>query len=253
MDKGGDKKKKDDKIKFVILNENGDTIRQFSRKIDKKGLVRMSWGLETDGVESPSRRDREEDADPPRGDEAMPGIYKTVIMYGDLKDSITVEVKMDPRLNMTAQDLTAMKSAMTDLDVLIKESKSMYDKVKKAKKSVALIEKLTETLQDTTKKEWVKLNKEQSEKLAKLDELFFDKENQKGIQRNSEILTSYLFGARRYIRSSYGKPGGNAMVAFDKAKEKFAAVKKQVDDYFMGDYPSYKEKVSSLDFKLFEE
>ncbi len=249
----GGKKENTDKVKFTILNERGDTIRQFSRKVDKKGLVRMSWGLETNGTESPSPRPREKDADPPRGDNALPGIYKTIVNYGDQSDSIMVEIKMDPRLKMSSEDIADLKSAMSEQELLMAASTETYEKIKKAKKSLALIEKLTETLQDTTQKEIAKLNKEEDKKLAELHELFFNKDNQKGIQRNPEILTSYIFGARRYLQSSYGKPGSNAMIALDKAKAKYNEVKAKVDKYFAEDWEIYKGKIKSIDFALFED
>ena len=55
-----EKKDKKDKVTIQILNENGDTIRTFSRELDY-GLNRIIWGLERNGIEFPSRNQRKPD------------------------------------------------------------------------------------------------------------------------------------------------------------------------------------------------
>jgi len=248
----GEKKGKGDKLVFNIIDMSGDTVRTFTRKVDKKGLIRSSWNLATDGVRGPSRREVKEDDDLPGGNRALPGQYKVIITYGDHKDSIMTHVHLDPRLEMSEDDAKEMIAASGSLDGLMDSAKRSFDRITKAQKSISLIEKLTETLQDTTKSHIAKLTKSEKEKLEKLELLFFNKENQKGIQRNPDILTAKLFGARRYLRSSYGKPGANAMIAEAHAKRMTNEVLQKVDDYFEGDWIKYKQVIDDIDFDLFE-
>ena len=255
--KGDDKKekgKKDkDKISVVVLDTQGDTIRRFSRPVSKeKGLQRIGWDLSSDGVAFPSRRDRGEDADPPSGTDVLPGVYTIKVMYNGHEDSADVEVKMDPRVDMTAQDIAALKQSMSDLDPWVTRATDQYNKVKEAKKSITLIEKLTETLQDTTKEQIGKLNREYSKKLQELEELFVEKENVKGIQRNPENITGYLRSASRYIRSSYGPTTPNASIAVEKAKEKVIEMETKINAFFDTSWPDYKAKIESLNFSLFK-
>lgn len=247
------KKKESDKIRITVLDVKGDTIRNFSRKIDKKGLVRLNWNLESNGVRGPSRREEAEDADPPYGTAVLPGKYYIYADFNGAKDSMMTEVKMDPRIELTVQDLADNKKALKDYESLFQSATDLYDKVKKAKKSLGLIEKLTESLTDSTKTNIEKLNKEHKKKLEEMDDLFFNKEGLKGIQRDPENLQAYLFGGRRYIGASAGKPGPNAMIAVKQAKERFAQVEKQVADYLNGDWQKFKERILEVQFNLFKE
>lgn len=248
---GGDKKK--EKIHFTILGENGDTIRRFSREVSDQGINRIAWMLETDGIEGPSPRDRKEDSDPPRGDLALPGIYKALIKYGDMSDSINVEVRMDPRLDISTQDIADLKNALKEIDNLTEQSRQLYDKIKAAKKSMSIVQKLTETLSSDLQKDLNKLITDENKKLEDLHALFFNRDNLKGIQRNPEILTGYIGTARRYYMSSYGSPSPNAQLALDKAKRMYEEVKMEVDKYFESDWPMFKNKINETDFKIFED
>lgn len=251
-DKEKNEKVDKSKLKFIVLNQVGDTVRTFSRKIKDKGLIRTTWSLETDGVAGPSRREREEDADPPYGILALPGTYEVHVIYGDLKDSITVEVKTDPRIEMTDADRQAMVNAREKIDALMTRANDGFEKIRDAKESLAVVEKLVGTLTDTTKTNMGKLMKEHKKKLGQLEDLFFNKRGLKGIQRNPEVLNSYLGSARRYFAVAYGAPGPNAEVAFQKAVEKTDKVLAELEAYFAGDWKDFQQKVEATDFSIFK-
>ncbi len=245
------KKKEKDKLVFHVVDAQGDTIRTFSRKVDKKGLIRTSWNLEEDGVRSPSRRETKPDADLPGGSSVLPGSYKVIISYGTLKDSITTTVKLDPRVDITEYDLEALAKASAKYNETIKKSKEGFDRIAKAKKTIALIEKLSETLTDSAKVKVEQLTKSEKEKLEKLELLYFDKQGLKGIQRNPNNLNAFLRGGRRYIGSSYGEPGPNAMIAVQKAVSMATDVLTEVDTYFTKDWSDYKIEIEKIQFDLF--
>jgi len=253
VEKSKDKKKtKEDKLYFKVIDSKGDTVRRYARKIDEKGLIRTSWNLRVDGVRAPSRREVMDDDDLPGGNFALPGEYTMLITYGDWSDQITTTVHMDPRLEMSQDEMSAMVAAGDDFNQVIKSATESYAKVAKAKKSIALIEKLTETLSDSTKTMVGDLTKKEKKNIEALELLFFNKENQKGIQRNPDILTSKLFGARRYIGSSYGAPGANAQIADQKARTLTDQVVKKVDQYMDGDWKIFKEAIDAIQFKIFD-
>ena len=134
---------------------------------------------------------------------------------------------------------------------MIKKSTAAFDKLKKAKKKVELIEKLTETVQDTTKKAMAALNKSTKEQIEEMIVGFVDKQNLKGIQRNPTTLNRMVGGAGRYLRSSYGKPTPNAQVAIDKAEKAVTSSLEKIDTFFKEDWVEYQAKVKAMDFDLF--
>lgn len=253
MDKSKkDKKKKMDKVKCFVLDAQGDTVRTFTSKIKEKGLVQVNWNMRTDGVRMPSRRAAKPDADMPSGLSALPGKYTIVAQYGDETAQTEVEVKLDPRVeDITPQDIQDLKAAYEEMATMMENSNAAFDKLKKAKKKVVLIEKLTETVQDTTKKAMVELNKSTKEQIEEMIVSFVDKENLKGIQRNPTTLNRLVGGARRYLMSSYGKPTPNAQVAIDKAETAVTAALAKIDAFFQEDWAAYQAKVEAMDFDLF--
>lgn len=251
--KDGKKGKKENKLTFHIINSDGDTIRTFSRPVKEKGLIRTSWNLRSDGVRFPSRRAVKEDADLPSGEEVLPGVYKTVISYGEYKDSVETHVHLDPRLELTEADRAAMISASKSHAETVKKATSAFDRLMKAKKSLGLVDKLTETLADTMKTHVADLTKGEKKSIEELELLFLDKENQKGIQRNPNTLRAVLGAAGRYVGSSYGALGSNGQVAVDKARTEAAEIINRVDTYLAGPWKEYQQKINDIEFKIFEE
>lgn len=244
-----------DKIKFSVLNTAGDTIRTFSRGVSKEGgLQRISWNLRQDGVSYPSRRDRRADADTPSGTEVLPGDYKIIASYKGHEDSAMISVKMDPRVEVTASNIKEMKEAAMEMEQWIKRTTDAHNRIKKAKKSIALISKLTETIAvDSIKKEISKLNGDTKKELNMLEEMIMGKENVKGIQGNPNTVMSMLGSARGYIGSSYDGVNDNAMVAYKKAQKSVTDFEAKVKTFFDEDWAKYKERIDAVDFELFKD
>jgi len=180
-------KKKEDKIKCFVVDAKGDTIRTFTRKVDKdkKGLVQIGWNMRADGLQRPSRRDPKPDQDLPSGMNVLPGTYTIIAQYGDHTDQAEVEVKLDPRVtDVTEQDIKDLAIAYDNLATMMEKATTAFNKLKKAKKKVELIEKLTETVQDTTKKAMAKLNKSTKQQLDNLSKQFV-------WQTNAKCTSSY--------------------------------------------------------------
>jgi len=251
--KGAKKDKKKDKLHFHIIDSAGDTVRTFSRPVKKKGLIRTNWNMRTDGVRFPTRREIKEDADLPSGESVLPGTYKTIIVYGDHKDSVTTHVHLDPRLDLTESDRKDMMAASKDYEQVIEKATTSFDKLMKAKKSIVLVEKLTATLSDTTKTYVSDMTKEEKKKIKELELLYMDEEGLKGIQRNPKTLRAQLGSASRYIGTAYGKLGDNGNVAVRKATSATDDIVEKVEAYLNGSWKEYQQKINDIDFKIFDE
>ena len=251
---GDDKDKADtkSKAKIVIYDESNKEVRTISRKVED-GLNKLTWGLETNGIRYPSRTEPKEDDDLPGGYAVLPGKYKAVITLGNYKDSVYVDVKMDPNDKMTKADFIAIKKVQDDYALLVNDAKMSYDKILASKKSISIVEKLLENQPDTIKKEFKKVHKKLNKSLDELSDLYLSPENVKGIQRNPDQLNSVLFGALGYIRSSWSDPKENALLSFDKAKKMTEKTSTSVSTFMNGDWKEYQEKVAKLDVKIFKE
>ena len=255
--KSKEKKKemKEDKVRFYVVNAEGDTIRQFSREVKEKGLFRTNWNLRADGVRGPSRNEPKKGADLPSGMSVLPGTYKIYAQYGEEMDEVSVDVMMDPRVDyITADDLSDLQAAFDDFNGVTIQAADGFDRLKEAKKSVELIEKLTSTLDEGEEQKQLKeSNKDQKMKIEELMALYMDKPDLKGIQRNPNTLNRKLGMARRYMRASYGAPTPNAQIAVDQAKVALTEVMEAQNEYFDGEWAEYKSKVEAMKFELFED
>jgi len=247
------KKKESKNIVVKVLTTQGDTIRSFTVK-PKEGLNTFRWRMNHDGVDYPNRREKEDDkADRPGGYRVMPGTYKIVATYKGVKDSTMVKVMSDPRQDMSTADVAAIQKVYDAYYSDVKRAETAFEQIKEAKKSVAIVKKLMVVAEDSVQTKIKEQNKEISKKLATLEELYMDKPDQKGIQRNPNTLNNYLFGASRYVGSSWTKPGKNATLAVDHAKQKTEIVLKEIETFFENDWPEYKGFVNKLNLTPFKQ
>ncbi|MEZ5057511.1 MAG: hypothetical protein R2879_10815 [Saprospiraceae bacterium] len=255
-DKEGDsksdkKKKKDEKLKIIILSPTGDTIRNYTSKLDT-GLNLVRWGMETNGVEFPSRRDRKKDEDPPSGPRAFPGLYQIHVAMDDWKDSTNVELHSDPRLPYNFQDQKAEAEAREGVYALAKKAAAAYDRLKSAKKSIQIINSNMKVAQDTSAENVLKLGKDISKKIDSLDLMFFQKQDQKGITYDEPNLNSKLWRAITYINNSDGPPTPSAEVKIKELEVELEKVEKAISDFFENDWSEYREKVKTVKVDWFD-
>lgn len=94
------------------------------------------------------------------GDNTRPDVMMSIWVKPE-----KVEVKLDPRVQgIKEADINDLKMAYEEMSEVVESASKGFDKLKKAKKRVKLIEKLTETLQDTSKKEITELCKDHKKK-----------------------------------------------------------------------------------------
>jgi photosystem II stability/assembly factor-like uncharacterized protein len=112
------KDKLDDKtaFKIQILSEDGKLISELQKPAKEKGLNRVSWDLRYTGPELRRLPTEEETAfgGGPRGPQVVPGTYKVRLTIGDKTYEQLVEVRLDPRVTVPAEDLRGQ------LDLLLK-------------------------------------------------------------------------------------------------------------------------------------
>ncbi|MBK9257013.1 MAG: hypothetical protein IPM42_16150 [Saprospiraceae bacterium] len=249
--KEGEEEKKE-KLKVKVIDSEGPVIRNFTSDI-ADGLNKISWNLESNGVRYPSRREVKMDDDLPGGSKVLPGKYKLILEYGKYSDSVIVNVRQDPRIEMTASDLSAIKSRQSELNSLAKSASEAFDEIKEAYKTMDIVDKLLVNQSDSVTKSFKSLHKSLKLSLDSLSALFLSPENQKGIQRNPNELNSVLRNAGGYINSSWEDPGSNALFALDAARLKTTEVLKNVDHFMTNKWQDYRRKVDLLKIQLFKE
>lgn len=242
---------KDQKVKILVFDEMGDTVRQYSQKL-QEGLNMAYWDMCRNGVNYPSERDISKDDDPPRGMEVKPGTYKLQFFYGDFIDSTYLEVQPDPRLPYDASKYQAKLEARLSFDSLVTRCRQSMDAVREAKKTVDRIDQVLDFVTpDSLQKQLREEGKTMRDSLGNLLNLF-RAPDVKGIQRTSDKLISILYDASSMLNASDGEPNQMARFAVRKATSEAARVLERVNTFFAGPWKAYRQLVENTEIPLFK-
>ncbi len=244
--------KKGDKVTVQIFNEAGDTIRTYSTEVDT-GMVKIYWGMNRNGVRYPSNREVKPDADPPGGNDVLPGRYKAVFILNGHRDSSYVNVKKDPRSSITINDMKAQQKTYESFYKTVTAATDSYNRLRQAEKAIKLVNAQMVHAPDSTKKDIKKLGSAMKDSLAVLKKLYMMPSGLKGIQRSSENLTSTIWQARSYISASDGAPNQMAQFSLKKLDKEAAEVLEKVNAFFEGDWKDYRAKSEAARGDLFED
>ncbi len=248
--RGGGKK---EKATVLILSPEGDTLRRWKTELDTL-FGTISWNMETRGATYPSNREPDADQlEPGGGPQVLPGVYKVVVIFRDQKDSTTVRVLDDPRLDIPQSARKTKADALRSFYPTIEKTNAAYERLKESEKTIKLVESAFANVPDSTKKAVLDLGKTLRDSIGALKEAFFQQKEPKGIQRNPDQLNNHLRTATTYINASPAEPNGNARFAIKKAEEEVAKVLARVDELLGKPWAEYREKVEAVRFSLFKE
>ena len=241
-----------DKVKIEIVDADGEVIRTLEGPAEP-GINRTSWGMRRKGIRfggfgggGQQRRDVE-----PPGASVMPGTYTARIHYGDHKDSTTVTVKMDPRVDVNRADLEARMALYDRWEKHAKVASDATERMRKAKETIDAVNKRLADRDDDAAKDLKKQGKAVSDSLTALTELFSGKDVQ-GIRRDPMTVMSRLFTARSYVSSGMNAPDPSAHIALEQAEEALRAVIGDVNRFFTEDWAAYRQAVEAAEVSLFE-
>ncbi len=246
---GGDPSKR---ATIQVYTEGGQLIRTFKSSVDT-GMNKIYWFLNRKGVRQASWEDPRPDADEPSGGSVVPGRYKLVVSYGKEKDSTYVNVKLDPRSNLTTKDLVDKDAVLEDFQKVSDKAAQAFTRLKEANKTIDLVDaQLGANAPDSIKTQVSKLGKAVKDSIGNLQKLFLSPRDAKGIVRSADALSDAMQRAQFMLNSSQGKPQENAMVALGKAKDKANSVIEKVNAFFTNDWQKYQDKVEAVKYSLFK-
>jgi photosystem II stability/assembly factor-like uncharacterized protein len=243
-----------DKIKVEVFDSSRNKIRTFYTNTQgKEGLQVVNWNGRADGIKMPEREKPKEDkGELPSGRKVAPGWYMLHITYNDMLDSSKVLVRDDPRKEKFWSSGNIEKNEKK-LDSLIQLLSKKYETLHPVRNTIEIVEKMVMLQSDTIRKEFTAIHTRLKTELDSIQHLFFAKENQKGIQRDSDIILSKLFNARSYISSQWHSNEENATFSLQKAIIASENGIKSIDDFFEISWKPYLTKIDSFDWILYKE
>ncbi|WP_088341985.1 VPS10 domain-containing protein [Robiginitalea sediminis] len=221
---------------------------------DSAGLHRIYWGLDEAGADNPSRSLRQRNREP-GGPDVKPGTYKVVAHFGEAKDSTTVTVETDPRLEVSAKAIADAYTASRQLEAW---QQTAADAVKQLAQSKQVAEELQKTLKEKDKdgfKDEQKAAKDIVKQIDSVMALYIGKEDKRqGITRNPEMtVTTRLRNAYGYAAS---RPGGLTATERRLMQYAEAELKKALEAtnaFFAEDWKAFRTQMETLDLSPFKE
>jgi hypothetical protein len=248
-DKKGDKK---EKATVLVLSMRGDTLRRWKAALDT-GFNVVAWGLDTRGARFPSNQEPDKDQlEPGGGPRVLPGSYKIVFHYAGQRDSATLVVQPDARLDITLAEMEAKSAAIRDFFKQIDKVRAAYERLKAAEKTIKLVEEQWVNVPDSIKKDALKLGKSLRDSISNLKAAFFEQKELKGIQRNPNFLNSIHSTALGYLNAGRGAPNETTQLAIRNAQVAAEKVLGRVDRLLDKPWAEYRQKAEAIPYSLFD-
>ena len=244
---GGGRKK----VKVEILDASGTVIRALQRDAEP-GLNRFAWELDRKGVRYPMQPKPKADAPEPGGPSVLPGTYTVRLTYGDHTDETTVEVMMDPRIDVSAEALQAQQALDARFNAHVTLATEAADRLRASQKTVRAIDERLAERDDDAAKEAKRLGKAMQDSIKTLLIAFNGDSEAKGIRRDPNTVVAKLFTARRYLHSAWGAHGAPIEIALGHAASTLADALADVNAFYADDWPGYRAAVEAAEVSFFE-
>jgi hypothetical protein len=245
-----EKKGKDDKVTIYILSLAGDTLRTLKHEPDT-GFNAVNWNFETKGIRFPSKEEPKKDSEEEgNGPSVMPGTYKIIYSWNDIKDSSTVNIGIQPGLEVSAKNHDQYVRLWKDAAALAQSAEKAYADIRAAEKSIALVKDALTYADDSTKKKVNERIDSLQKKIDVIKETFFGKENTKGIQDDSHTLINQLY-TMMYSLSEY-ENGTNSANIIANCKQNTDKAIALVNSCMTNEFDAFKKLVAVTQFNYFK-
>ncbi|NIR51610.1 hypothetical protein GWO43_23800 [candidate division KSB1 bacterium] len=242
---------KADSVTTEVLDANGDVIRTLKAEA-KPGVNRTTWGLRRKGVRSPTESKPKPGAPEPRGPQVLPGTYTVRISHAEQVDSASVNVSLDPRIEVSKSKLQVREEMIERLQEDTRLATEAVDRLRDARETIGMVSKRLKDREEEAAKELMKKGKALKDSIKSLVELINPRDVQ-GIRRDPEIVSAKLRIASFYVRSSWDSAGEPARIAIEQAEAALQAALVEVNAFFDTEWPQYQQTVDALNISFFDE
>lgn len=242
-----------DSIIFMVYTKENELIRTIKNKYKKNGMHRTYWSMNEKGINFPSRKAPKKKAGERGGVDVLPGTYKIVMSFGDQKDSTTVNVKFDPRIDVSMETLKANYDTSKDIEGEVEVASNAMTQLRESKKVIEDILKQIKSKGDVydSLRNVSKATKDSINVL--MDELVGPKNEKQGItaEPNRSIM-DYYYTNYMYL-GSFNKPGPTQARTATQAKNKLLPWLAKTNDFYKNQWSVYQQFVQNSDLSPFEE
>jgi len=258
-DKDEENEKEENKVQWDSIQlkiYDGDRlIRTLKQKTpDSTGIHKMRWFMDEKGVEQPSRKIQKSKREP-GGVGVKPGMYKIVMEYGDQKSKTNIEVKSDPRLQVSQKNINETYTASKKLETMQKTAAEAVKQLVESKEVASKYQKELQKLDKKKFKEHIKSSKEIIKKIDSVVAIYIGKEDKRqGITRNPEVtVMQRLRTAQWYSASRQQGLTTTETSLIKQAKDVLKEALTKTNTFFNENWKPYKTSIEKLETSPFKE
>ncbi len=252
-DDNEERKVKWDSLKLKVYD--GDRlIRTVKHKApDSTGLHKIAWAMDEKGVENPSRKIQKQNNEP-EGVAVKPGKYTLIMEYGDQKSQTMIEIKSDPRLQVSQKNIDEVYDASKRIEGMKQAAADAVKQLVESKEIASKYQKEFKKLDKKKYKDQIKLSKDISKKIDNIVAIYIGKEDKRqGITRNPEVnVIQRLRSSEFYVGSRQNGITNTETVLLKQAKDALNEALNKTNSFFDNDWKAYRKQIEQLDISSFK-
>lgn len=244
---------KKDSVMFQFYD--GDRlIRTIKMKTpEKAGFHRLYWGMDEKGPDRPSRK-ISKNKNERGGTDVKPGTYKIKVSFGDMTDETTVQVKSDPRLEVSLASINEVYENSKKLESLTQTSADAVKQLVESKDVATKYQKELKALDEDKYEEQIKASKEIVKQLDSVIALYLGKEDKRqGITRNPEITVMQRIGNASFYtrtRKTGITPTEKRLIQF--AEDDLKSALQKTNAFFSNTWKAYRDDIEKQEVSPFK-
>ncbi|MDH7447145.1 WD40/YVTN/BNR-like repeat-containing protein [Aquimarina sp. 2201CG14-23] len=254
-----DDEKEENKVKWDSIHlkiyDGNRLIRTLKQKTpDSTGIHKMRWFMDEKGVDRPSRTIQKSKGEP-GGVGVKPGTYRLIMEYGDQKSETNIQVKSDPRLQVSQQNINEIYTASKNLESMRQTAADAVKQLVESKNVASKYQKELKKLDKKKFKDQIKASKEIIKKIDTTIAIYLGKEDKRqGITRNPEVTIMQRLGtAGFYTGSRQNGLTSTENTLIKHAKDALTDALNKTNTFFNDEWKPYQENIEKLETSPFKE
>ena len=221
---------------------------------EKAGFHRMYWGMDEKGPDRPSRK-ISKNKNERGGTDVKPGTYTIKMSFGEMTDETMVEVKSDPRLEVSLASINEVYETSKKLEALTQTAADAVKQLVESKDVASKYQKELKDLDEEKFKDQIKASKEIAKQLDSVIALYLGKEDKRqGITRDPEITVMQRIGNASF----YTRTRKTGITATEKRLIQFAEddlrnALQKTNAFFSEKWKAYRDDIEKQEVSPFKE
>ena len=240
---------------YMKIYDNQKLIRTLKKKVpEKSGIDYFYWYMDEKGIQWPSKKIKKSNYEP-FGVRVLPGKFKVVLEYGNLKSEQIIEVKNDPRIELDSEKEKEIYKTLKQLESYQKITSNITRQLAQSKEIAINHQELLDKFNKEKFKENLELTKKAINEIDILFELIFGKEDKRqGITAEpSSNLLLRLSSTQQYVSSRQNGITQTEKILIKKLKKDLKDIIIKVNNFFKQDWIKFKSSTEAVDLSPFKE